>query len=153
MRVLIVLTSASAGFAFDAFAEVFYALTGAGAEVTLASPDGGMPPADPATVHGSAVTRFRSDRDARNALADTLRLDQIVPEDFDAAVYPGGSGTAVDLAGNPLSHAILAALARDAKPIGVIGEGVAALFAGPLAFCPDASGAAGVVNRLLGVKC
>jgi putative intracellular protease/amidase len=158
MRVLIVLTSAGimpggaakTGFSLAAFAEVFYALADAGVEVALASPEGGMPPHDPAHADRSlAVARFKADRDARNALTDTLRLSQIVPDDFDAAIYPGGPGTVLDLSSDLHSHAILAALARAGKPVGVIGDGVAALFEGPLVTGPDAPSAVAVTRRII----
>jgi putative intracellular protease/amidase len=45
-----------------------------------------------AGVFDKAVRRFRSDRSAREDLADTLALDQIVVEDFVAAFCIGLCG-------------------------------------------------------------
>ncbi len=158
MRVLIVLTSAGTtangkaktGFSLPAFAEIYFALADAGADLALASPEGGAPPYDPADMAETpAMLRFRKDPEARNALNDTLRLDQIVADDFGAAIYPGGPGTALDLTADPHSRALLAALGRDGKPVGVIGEGAAALFAGPLVTAPDAGRAGDVAHRIL----
>ena len=157
MRVLIVLTSAGkapgggkTGFSLATFAEVYYALRDAGVEAILASPEGGAPPQHPAILSSDPlIIRLLADRDTRGALTDTLRLDQIEPGDFDAAIYPGGPGTLLDLAGDACSHAILDALSRAGKPVGLIGEGAAALFAGPLVTCPDGSGARRVANHIL----
>ncbi|BCW87531.1 hypothetical protein sos41_06610 [Alphaproteobacteria bacterium SO-S41] len=157
MRVLIILTSAGTtadgkaktGFSFAAFAEVYYALADAGVEVALASPQGGAPPHEPTRGDDPpALIRFKRDREARSVLMDTLRLDQIEPDDFDAAIYPGGSGTMLDLPGDAHSKAILQALGRNGKPVGVIGDGVSALFSGPLVTSPDASGAAFVADHI-----
>jgi hypothetical protein len=77
-------------------APAYYVFKDSGADVTLASPFGGSPQ----TViigRGSsndeqAVRRFKADRDARDDIADTLRLDQIVVEDFDSVFCLGLSG-------------------------------------------------------------
>ncbi|SCW50870.1 hypothetical protein SAMN02927900_02209 [Rhizobium mongolense subsp. loessense] len=74
----------------------YYAFKNTGSEVVMATLKGGPPLiADgmrSADMSDEAVRRFRGDRDARDELADTLALDQIVAEDFAAAFCIGLSG-------------------------------------------------------------
>ena len=139
MRILMVLTSCDrlgdsgpkTGFRLEEFAAAYYVLGDAGADITLASPDGGQPPMDPRSGRlgrqSEAVTRFKGDAAARTALADTLWLGQVVPQDFDAAFYVGGHGTVQDLADDPISRAIIAALHSAGRTIALVGHGPAAL--------------------------
>jgi len=99
--------------------------------VTLASPAGGQPPIDPRS-DGSAdrsetVRRFKGDQAARTELADTLALDQVAPEDFDAVFYVGGHGALWDLPEDRISQALIAAVHAAGRPIGLVGHGPAAL--------------------------
>jgi putative intracellular protease/amidase len=76
-------------------APAYYAFRDMGVEVTIATPLGGPPILT--TMRATAdesptVERFKADRNARDELADTLSLDQIVVEDFDAAFCIGFSG-------------------------------------------------------------
>jgi hypothetical protein len=92
----------------------YFALRDEGAEVTLASPDGGFPPMGPASLDHSEsklLHRFRADRIARDALTDTLLLDQIWPGDFDALLCLGTPGPAGDL---------VATFRKTGKPVAVI---------------------------------
>ncbi|WP_105383064.1 type 1 glutamine amidotransferase family protein [Neorhizobium alkalisoli] len=74
----------------------YYAFKKLGSEVVLATPLGGPPNLiegmHSAGLSDTAVQRFRSDRIARDDLADTLGLDQIVVDDFAAAFCIGLSG-------------------------------------------------------------
>lgn len=76
-------------------APAYYAFRDMGVEVAIATPLGGPPIL--ATLRAMAdesfaVERFKADRNARDELADTLSLDQIIMEDFDAAFCIGFSG-------------------------------------------------------------
>jgi hypothetical protein len=66
--------------------EPYYLFRDGGAEVVFASPSGGAPIS---TAGGqdqrAAVRRLRRDHRAREALAETLTLDQVSAEDFQAA--------------------------------------------------------------------
>lgn len=74
----------------------YYAFKDFGSEVVMATPLGGSPlimdGMRSAEVSDHAVRRLKSDRAARDELADTLALDQIVVEDFAAAFCIGLSG-------------------------------------------------------------
>jgi putative intracellular protease/amidase len=74
----------------------YYAFKNFGSEVVMATLTGGPPliaeGMRSADMSDEAVRRFKGDRDARDELADTLALDQIVIEDFAAAFCIGLSG-------------------------------------------------------------
>jgi putative intracellular protease/amidase len=139
MRVLFVLTSIgqlgetglSTGVAAETLAVPYYALRAGGFEVVLASPAGGAVPLerrdDAASPDSPMAHRFKADPQARMELSDTLRLDQICSEDFDAGVFPGGHGALWDLAGNPLCAGFVAAMMGAGKPLALLSHGPAAL--------------------------
>ena len=104
MRVLIVLFPGDAAGAvsqrdpvlrFEHFLESYYFLIEAGAELVVASPDGGYPLMKSLRhdrrEQGLFMVRFMRDETARETLSDTVRLDQIVAEDFDGAFCIGAT--------------------------------------------------------------
>jgi len=94
------------------------------AEVALATPLGGFPALLGRTRHASSnpdpfVQRFLSDREARDDLADTLSLEQIIADDFDAAFCVGFSGSVWETHSRgpgPLIKTFL----EDGKPVAII---------------------------------
>lgn len=132
MKVLFVLTShdrlggtgRKTGFWLEEFAAPYYVFQDAGAQITLASPLGGQPPLDPKSdepdAHTPATERYRKDPQAQAALAKTVPLAQIQPDDFDAVFYPGGHGPLWDLAQDAHSIALLESFARAGKPLGLV---------------------------------
>ena len=129
MNVLIILTSHNklgetglkTGFWLEEFAAPYFTLLDAGANITLASPKGGQPPIDPKSdepdFQTAATERFKSDSDAQAVLANTSKLSDIKPEDYDAVMYPGGHGLLWDLANDQDSIAIIEAMVAANKPI------------------------------------
>ncbi|MBY3068222.1 transporter [Rhizobium laguerreae] len=76
----------------------YYAFKDLPAEVALATPLGGFPGMledlrNISVPEDNAARRFFDDRAARDDLADTLCLDQVEPDDFDAAFCIGFSGS------------------------------------------------------------
>ena len=132
MHILMVLTShdklgdtgRKTGFWLEEFAAPFYVFKDAGAELTLASPRGGQPPLDPKSDEpGSqtpATTRFKSDRGAIEALANTVQLSSVVAGDYDALFYPGGHGPLWDLAEDPHSIHLIEAMFGAGKPVAAV---------------------------------
>ncbi|MBB5372726.1 type 1 glutamine amidotransferase domain-containing protein [Acidocella aromatica] len=132
MKILIVLTSHDqlgntghkTGFWLEELAAPYYVFHDAGAELVLASPHGGPPPLDPKSdlpEFQTALThRFKADPAAQQALANTVRLDSVRAEDFDAVFYPGGHGPLWDLAESPASIALIEAFDRAGKPYGLV---------------------------------
>src|SRR5215475_4354890 len=102
MKILIVLTShdqlgntgRKTGFWLEELAAPYFVFKDAGVELTLASPKGGRPPLDPKSDlpenQTQAVTRFKKDKTAQQALANTVTLSSVNSADFDTVFYPGG---------------------------------------------------------------
>lgn len=132
MKILMVLTShdrlgdtgRKTGFWLEEFAAPYYVFKDAGADVVLASPQGGQPPLDPksdeADFQTAATRRFQADDAARRELAQTLPLSAIQAADFDAVFYPGGHGPLWDLAQDRHSIALIEQLYRAGKPVALV---------------------------------
>jgi len=132
MKVLIVLTSheqlgntgKKTGFWLEEFAAPYYVLADAGAVITLASPNGGQPPLDPKSdepdFQTEATKRFKKDRAAQTALANTVKLSEVSPVDYDAVFYPGGHGPMWDLAEDRQSIALIEAMFAAGKTVAAV---------------------------------
>lgn len=132
MKVLIVLTShdelgttgRKTGFWLEELAAPYYRFRDAGAEVVLASPQGGRPPLDPKSNEPAFRTdethRFEADPEAVAALAATARLDSVSADDFDTVFYPGGHGPLWDLAEDPDSVRLIETVVRAGKPLALV---------------------------------
>lgn len=139
MKILMVLTShdrlgdtgEKTGFWLEEFAGPYYVFRDAGAVVAIASPAGGKPPVDPKSDlpenQTEATRRFSSDRRAQAELADTLKLEAVSVEGYDAIFFPGGHGPLWDLAGNPVSISLIEAFLKADKPVGAVCHASAAL--------------------------
>jgi putative intracellular protease/amidase len=137
-KILMVLTSHDrlgdtghkTGFWLEEFAAPYYILKDAGLDVTLASPRGGQPPLDPKSddpaSQTEAMRRFKGDREAQAALARTVKLSTISPDDYDGVFYPGGHGPLWDLAEDRDSIALIEALYAAGKPVAAVCHGPAA---------------------------
>ena len=132
MRILMVLTSHDklgntghkTGFWLEEFASPYYVFRDANADITLASPEGGQPPLDPksdeADFQTDATRRFKEDADAQAALANTQKLADVSPENFDAVFYPGGHGPLWDLAEDNNSIALIESMYSSGKPVAAV---------------------------------
>ena len=132
MKILMVLTShdtlgntgEKTGFWLEEFAAPYYTFLDAGAELVLASPLGGQPPLDPKSdlpdFQTSATERFKQDDHAQQALANTVKLAEVSPADFDAVFYPGGHGPLWDLAESDVSIALIEGFVQAGKPISFV---------------------------------
>ena len=132
MKILMVLTSRNelgktgrkTGFWLEEFAAPYFVFRDAGVQLTLASPKGGQPPIDPKSDEPEnqtdAMTRFKKDKTAQEALANTVKLSNVKAEDFDTVFYPGGHGPMWDLAEDPVSIALLESFYNSGKPIALV---------------------------------
>lgn len=132
MKVLFVLTSHDrlgdtgkpTGFWLEEFAAPYYVLKDAGAEITLASPNGGQPPLDPKSDEEDAQTdatmRFYEDSEAQAALANTHRLADIRAQAYDAVFYPGGHGPLWDLYKDATSVHLIEEFVKADKPVAAV---------------------------------
>lgn len=132
MKILIVLTShdrlgdtgRKTGFWLEEFAAPYYVFKDAGADITLASPKGGQPPLDPKSDEPDFQTedtaRFKKDKPAQTALANTVKLSSIVATDYDAVFYPGGHGPLWDLSEDQDSIVLLETVFGAGKPVAAV---------------------------------
>ncbi len=132
MKILIVLTShdklgntgEKTGFWLEEFASPYYVFKDAGADITLASPEGGQPPLDPKSsapdFQTASTERFDNDTEAQTALANTLKLADVSPDDFDAVFYPGGHGPLWDLSEDQNSIALIEKMHAEGKPVAAV---------------------------------
>lgn len=132
MKILMVLTShdqlgdtgRKTGFWLEELAAPYYVFKDAGAEIVLASPQGGQPPLDPksneADFQTEATRRFEADAEAKAALADTVRLGSVPHDAFDAVFYPGGHGPLWDLAEDRDSIALIESTFAARKPLALV---------------------------------
>lgn len=137
MKVLIVMTShdqlgdtgKKTGVWLEEFAAPYYIFQYA-VDLVLASPKGGQPPVDPRSEEPEAQTpatmRFKNDKEAQAAFANTHKLAEISPGDFDGVFYPGGHGPLWDLAEDQHSIKLIEAMYGDAKPVAAVCHGPAA---------------------------
>jgi putative intracellular protease/amidase len=139
MKILMVLTSHDrlgdtgkpTGFWLEEFAAPYYVFKDAGEEVAIASPRGGQPPLDPKSddpgMQTESTRRFRADPQAQAALASTLKLSDVKPEDYDAVFYPGGHGPLWDLADDRDSIGLVERMQAAGKPVAAVCHGPAVL--------------------------
>lgn len=132
MHVLIVLTShdtlgntgKKTGFWLEEFASPYYVFKDAGVELTLASLAGGQPPLDPKTDdkdnQTTSTLRFKADKDAQAALANTSPLKEMKASDFDAVFYPGGHGPLWDLTSSDISIDLIESFLFQDKPVATV---------------------------------
>ena len=131
-KILVVLTShnqlgdtgSTTGFWLEELAAPYYVFKDAGAELTLASPEGGQPPLDPKSDDPDAQTeatrRFKADSAANVELAATARLDSLSVRDFDAVFYPGGHGPLWDLVDDEVSIRLIEDFWAGNKPVAAV---------------------------------
>jgi putative intracellular protease/amidase len=139
MNVLFVLTSHDklgdtgnkTGFWVEEFAAPYYTLVDKGATITVATPKGGKAPIDPTSASADAQTedteRFDRDEEAQKLINNTVKLDTLKAEDFDAVFYPGGHGPLWDLSEDKTSKALIEAFNKQEKTIAFVCHAPAAL--------------------------
>ncbi|WP_333624862.1 type 1 glutamine amidotransferase domain-containing protein [Sphingobacterium siyangense] len=132
LKVLVVLTShdqlgdtgEKTGFWIEEFAAPYYVLQDAGVDVTIASPKGGQPPLDPKSAlpdfQTEATKRFDADKELQIKLANSIPLDHINEQDYDAVFYPGGHGPLWDLTNDKTSIALIESFWAHNKPVAAV---------------------------------
>ena len=132
LKVLVVLTShdqlgdtgEKTGFWIEEFAAPYYVLQDSGIDVTIASPKGGQPPIDPKSAlpdfQTEATKRFDADKELQTKLANSIPLDHINEQDYDAVFYPGGHGPLWDLTNDKTSIALIESFWAHNKPVAAV---------------------------------
>ena len=121
-------TGKKTGFWLEELAAPYRVFVEAGAEVDIASPRGGRPPADPKS-EGDATEDtkwFLDNPEAAAKLDHTLRLDAIKSV-YDAYFVVGGHGVMWDLADSAAAQATLANAFDAGKVVAAVCHGPAAL--------------------------
>lgn len=138
-RILMIMTShqmllntdSTTGVWIGEFTDPYYEFMDKGYQVTLATPMGNQPPIDPMSELTEHITasnrRFQKDPAAKNALANTKRLDEVSGDDYHALFYPGGHGPIFDLAKDETSGKLIAEYLNSGKPVAAVCHGPAAL--------------------------
>lgn len=125
-------TNLKTGVWLEELAVPYYLFKEAGAELTIASPRGGAVPIAPKSQSIMLANRFtrqfQKDPDAISFLSHSLLLEDVVADAFDVIFFPGGHGGMWDIAGNEKVTKLLKVFFTQNKPIGLLGQGVAALF-------------------------
>ncbi|WP_031429029.1 type 1 glutamine amidotransferase domain-containing protein [Flavimarina sp. Hel_I_48] len=139
MKILFVLTShdqlgdtgKKTGFWIEEFAAPYYTLLDKGAEITVATPQGGAAPVDPMSDSEDNSTedtkRYKKDEEAQQKIKHTLVLGDLIADDYDAVFYPGGHGPLWDLANDKKSIALIEKFNKQEKPIAFVCHAPAAL--------------------------
>ena len=124
-------TNDETGVWLEEIAVPYYVFKDAGAEVTLASPEGGRVPLDPKSRSIILATfgtkRFLKDEEAMHFLSHSMLLEDVMADDFDVIFLPGGHGPMWDLADNKTLKKLLEAFNEKNKPIGAVCHGVVGL--------------------------
>lgn len=117
------------GWYLPELAHPYDVLTSKGAEITTASPKGGVAPLDPSSVEAfkedAAATQFLNTKQA--VWEQTAKLSSFVgagaAQEFDALFYPGGFGPMFDLATDAESQALIAEFVAAGKPVAAVCHG------------------------------
>lgn len=120
-------TGEKTGFWLEEFATPYYNLLDKGVKITVASPKGGKSPIDPRSKKESSQTdatkRFLNDKDSQYIINNTMKLENIKADDFDAVFYPGGHGPLWDLAENETSINLIEQFNKQGKPMAFVCHG------------------------------
>lgn len=105
-------------------AEPYIAFQGAGFKVDIASPKGGPVPIDPNSIeNGNDDEKFN---EVAKLLQNTLRMKDVVYENYDAIFLAGGHGAMFDFPGEPDIQNIMAYFKDNGRIISAVCHGPAA---------------------------
>ena len=135
-KILVVVTSETqmgesgkaTGYEHTELSRAYYVFTVNGFEVDIASPKGGEPRAviDDEDM-GRLDFAFLNDAVAMSKAKNTLPLNSVRGEDYEAIFFVGGKGTMWDFPDNPYIHQLVKDYAAQEKLIGAVCHGPAAL--------------------------
>ncbi len=135
-KILAVVTSASTmgtsgkstGYELTELARAYYVFKANGFEVDVASPLGGQPPV---VIDGDDMGQydyaFLNDLNAQDKIKNTLALDKVIPEEYQAIYFVGGKGAMFDFPDNKKIKLIVSEYFQSGKVVGAVCHGPAAL--------------------------
>lgn len=140
IKILMILTSQATmgadprptGVWFEEVATPYYAFVDAGAQVDLASIEGGKIPIDPRSQQAAgnnpaSVDRFLTDPAAMAKLQGSLNIDQVSAGGYTAIFLPGGHGTMWDLPQSTTLANLLSSAWAKGKVVSAVCHGPAGL--------------------------
>lgn len=130
-KILMVVTSHShihegktTGIWLSEFAEAYTGFHEQGWDIVVASPLGGQAPVDPASVAAGTEPSFE---EAAKRLENTVKLDGLAHDRFDAIFLPGGHGAMYDLPADRKLQSLLRDFYESGKVVAAVCHGPAAL--------------------------
>lgn len=140
LKILIILTSHAligdtgrpTGVWFEELATPYYVFVDAGAEVGIASIDGGAVPIDPHSLNPegrnpASVDRFLKDAAAMRQVRESRKVTESSADGYAAVFLPGGHGTMWDLPDSEVLTALLSKAWADGKIVAAVCHGPAGL--------------------------
>ncbi|UZP68241.1 type 1 glutamine amidotransferase domain-containing protein [Desulfovibrio mangrovi] len=119
------------GWWLEEMAAPYLLFRDAGLDVTVATPQGGKAPLDPRSTLDEAqnewTRRFMQDKEAQDAVNDTIPVDMVRAEDYDVLFFPGGHGPMFDLAEDESVADMITDFILEKKPVAAVCHGPAAL--------------------------
>ncbi|RDY61537.1 type 1 glutamine amidotransferase domain-containing protein [Flagellimonas nanhaiensis] len=135
-KILAVVTSAgtmgnsgkTTGYELTELARAYYIFKANGFEVDIASPEGGEPPVviDDEDM-GAFDYAFLNDSIAQYKTRHTIKMEDVVPEDYQAVFFAGGKGAMFDFPDNKSIQSLLKNYYQSNKVIGAVCHGPSAL--------------------------
>lgn len=118
----------STGYELTELARAYYVFKANGFEVDIASPLGGKAPVviDDDDM-GPFDYAFLNDREAQAKTSNTIPIQQVIPEDYQAVFFAGGKGAMFDFPENKAIQAIVSDYYQSDKVVGAVCHGPAAL--------------------------
>ncbi|WP_445355148.1 type 1 glutamine amidotransferase domain-containing protein [Microbulbifer sp. EKSA008] len=116
------------GYELTELARPYYIFSANGFIVDIASPKGGKPPAviDKDDL-GPFDYAFLNDPEAQQKVNNSIPIDQVAAEDYQAVFFVGGKGTMFDFPDNPHIQSLVREIYNSGKIIGAVCHGPAAL--------------------------
>ncbi|MGM1021010.1 MAG: type 1 glutamine amidotransferase domain-containing protein [Bacillota bacterium] len=112
------------GLWLSEFAEPYLEFSKQGYQITIASPLGGKTPIDESSINADTPKEIL---DTARYLENTVKLDEIKSEDFEAIFLPGGHGTMFDLPQNQKLQLLLREFYEAGKIVAAVCHGPAGL--------------------------
>lgn len=121
-------TDKSTGYELSELARAYYTFQANGFEVDIASPKGGIPPVviDDEDM-GAYDFAFLNDSIAQHKTSHTIKIEDIIAEDYKAIFFVGGKGAMFDFPNNKAIKTIVKSYYQNNKVIGAVCHGPAAL--------------------------
>lgn len=118
----------STGYELTELSRAYYVFLANGFEVDVASPLGGNPPV---IIDGDDMGifdyAFMNDVVAQDKIKNSLKIDDVVAEDYEAVYFVGGKGAMFDFPENAKIQSIVQQYYQSGKVIGAVCHGPAAL--------------------------